>query len=189
MLRHSKRPDLLVEIARKAPDIQFVVCGGPTTFTAAPGYGEKIADTLRLLPNVDYRGQVDPDEANRVIANAALLLSTAEEEGFPNTFLQAWASGTPVVSLTVDPDRVIEHYGLGKISPTVQQATYDIRMLLDSEQQREAISCRAREYVEKHHAAPVVIKIFECSTLGVGHNLSVQTHTAQRFEGDSSSCV
>src|SRR5919108_3098958 len=57
MLRKFKRPDLLIEIARKAPEIRFVVCGGPTTFTAAPGYGEAIADTLRSFPNVEYRGQ------------------------------------------------------------------------------------------------------------------------------------
>src|SRR5262249_26256254 len=37
MLRESKRPDLLIEIARKAPDIRFVICGGPSTFTAVPG--------------------------------------------------------------------------------------------------------------------------------------------------------
>jgi len=99
MLRRFKRPDLLIEIARKAPDIRFVVCGGPTTFTAAPGYGEQIAKTLRALPNVEYHGQVPPDEANRVIANAALFLSSSDEEGFPNTFLQAWAAGTPVVTV------------------------------------------------------------------------------------------
>jgi glycosyltransferase involved in cell wall biosynthesis len=178
MLRESKRPDLLVKIARKAPDIRFVVCGGPTTFAAAPGYGEQIAKSLRALPNVQYRGQVPPDEANHVIANAASFLSTSDEEGFPNTFLQAWAAGTPVVSLRVDPDHVVERYGLGKISLTVQQAIYDIRMLLDSVQEREAISCRARKYVAKNHSAPAVIKIFECGTRGVSHKFAVESRTA-----------
>ena len=132
MLRESKRPDLLIEIARKAPDIRFVVCGGSSTFTAVPGYSEQFIETLRALPNVEYRGQVSPGEASRVIANAALLLSTADGEGFPNTFLQAWAAGTPVVSLVVDPDHIVKRYRLGKISLTVEQAICDIRMLLDS---------------------------------------------------------
>ena len=178
MLRRFKRPDLLIEIARKAPDLRFVVCGGPTTFTAAPGYGEQIAKTLRSLPNVEYRGQVPPDEANRVIANAASFLSTSDEEGFPNTFLQAWAAGTPVVSLRVDPDHVVARHRLGKISLTVQQAICDIRMLLDSEQEREAISSRAREYVAKNHSAPAVIRIFECGTRGVSHRFAVESRTA-----------
>ena len=101
-----------------------------TTFTAAPGYGEKIVESLQALPNVQYRGQVAPDEAIRVISDAAFFLSTSDEEGFPNTFLQAWAAGTPVISLRIDPDQVIERYALGRVSCTVQQAIIDIRDFL-----------------------------------------------------------
>lgn len=169
MLREHKRPDLLIEIARKAPDIQFVVCGGVTTFTAIPGYSEQSARSLCDLPNVEWRKQVPSEQAANVIANAALFLSTSDEEGFPNTFLQAWAAGTPVVSLRVDPDHVIERYSLGKISLTVEQAIYDMRTLLDSEEEREAISRRARDYVVKNHAAAAVTKIFECGIVGVSH--------------------
>jgi len=176
MFWKSKRPDLLVEIARKAAETSFVVCGGPTA--AAPGYGEKMAGTLRTLPNVEYRGQVAPDEARRVIANAALFLSTSDEEGFPNTFLQAWAAGTPVITLKVDPDHVVERYGLGKISSTVDQAIRDLRTLLDSEQEREAIASRARKHVAKNHSAPAVIRIFESGTRGVNHKFGVQSRPA-----------
>jgi glycosyltransferase involved in cell wall biosynthesis len=178
MLRESKRPDLLIEIARKAPDIRFVICGGSRTFTSVPGYGEQFIEILRALPNVEYRGQVPPGEASRVIADAALLLSTADEEGFPNTFLQAWAAGTPVVSLIVDPDHIVKRYSLGKISLTVEQAIYDIRMLLESEEEREAISSRAREYVAKNHTAATVISVFERGTGGVSHKYTTQSHTA-----------
>jgi glycosyltransferase involved in cell wall biosynthesis len=177
MFRQSKRPDLLIEIARKAPDVRFIVCGGPTTFTAAPGYGEEIARVLRTLPNVEYRGQVAPDEALQVITDAALFLSTSDEEGFPNTFLHAWTAGTPVVSLRVDPDHVVERYRLGKLSRTVQQAISDMRMLLDSAQERQTISYRTREYVAENHCASAVIRIFERSTRGVSHKVAVQNHS------------
>ena len=186
MLREHKRPDLLVEIARKAPDIQFVICGGATTHTAVPGYSERFITVIQSIPNVEYRGQVSPDVADRIIAEAALLLSTADEEGFPNTFLQAWASGTPVVSLTVDPNHIIQRHGLGKVSRTVAQAISDIRILLDSDQERETISCRARQYVAKNHSANAVVRIFECGTRGVSH-LPLQSHTAYPGRADSSS--
>ena len=44
MLGQLKRPDVLIEIARKAPGIHFVVCGGPTALMSPSGYGERIVD-------------------------------------------------------------------------------------------------------------------------------------------------
>src|SRR5437773_6238472 len=101
MLRQPKRPDVLIEIARKAPGTRFVVCGASSTHRSPPGYGERIVETLCTLKNVDYIGYVAPEKAHQVMADASILLSTSDEEGFPNTFLQAWSSGTPVVSLKV----------------------------------------------------------------------------------------
>ena len=112
MLRQPKRPDLLVEIAKKMPNTRFVIGGGPSLHRSPRGYGERIIEDLRALPNVEYVGQVPPEKAEQIIADAAVLLSTSDIEGFPNTFTQAWASGTPVVSLTVDPDNVIKRFGL-----------------------------------------------------------------------------
>ena len=40
MLRQPKRPDLLVQIARKAPNLRIVVCGGATHHRSPEGYGE-----------------------------------------------------------------------------------------------------------------------------------------------------
>jgi len=177
MFRKFKRPDLLVEIAREAADVRFIVCGGPTTFTAAPGYGEQIADNLRALPNVEYLGQLSPNEAMQVMTYAALFLSTSDEEGFPNTFLQAWSAGTPVVSLKIDPDHIIKRYSLGKVSSSIQQAICDIKTLMDSPQQRETIACRARSYIANVHSAAAVIRIFESATRGVS-SVPVQSHTA-----------
>lgn len=178
MLRRFKRPDLLIEIARKAPDIRFVVCGGATTFTAAPGYGEQIAHALNTLPNVEYRGQVSSNEALQAISEAALFVSTSDEEGFPNTFLQAWSAGTPVVSLTIDPDNLIESHALGKVSHTIDQAINDIRDLMSSPHDREAIASRARRCVANNHSPSAVVKIFESAVGGIVSEIAAQGHTA-----------
>jgi glycosyltransferase involved in cell wall biosynthesis len=170
MLRKFKRPDLLIEIAQKATDLRFIVCGGTTKFTAEPGYGEAIGDLLRSLPNVEYRGQVSPDEAQRVISEAAVFLSTADEEGFPNTFLQAWGAGTPVISLRIDPDQIIERHALGKVSPTVADAIADIRGLIGSPEAREAISAHAKIYVANHHSSSALVSMLENVTLGISNS-------------------
>jgi glycosyltransferase involved in cell wall biosynthesis len=159
-LRQHKRPDLLVDIARRLPDMQFIVCGGPTDYQSPPGYGIRIVQELGKLPNVNYRGQVAPEEAMKVIADAALLLCTSDEEGFPNTFTQAWSSGTPIVTLKVDPDSIIEKKRLGAISGSVDVALADIKRLMASPNQREELALRARQYISEHHNQTAVIDIF-----------------------------
>jgi glycosyltransferase involved in cell wall biosynthesis len=166
-LRRPKRPDLLIEIARRMPEIRFVVCGGPTAHRSPPGYGESIVDGLRALPNVEQRGQVVHSDALQVIADAAVLLSTSDEEGFPNTFFEAWSSGTPVVSLKIDPDRTIERLGLGAVSGDAAGAIADIYALTNSPQRREEIGLRARQHVAEAHSEAAVTTAFEGAISGI----------------------
>ena len=167
MLRQPKRPDLLIEIARRAPDIQFVVCGGKSNYQTPPEYGQRIVDALHALPNVDYRGQVAPEEARQVIADAALLLSTSDGEGFPNTFVQAWSSGTPVVSLTIDPDEIIQRKGLGSVEGSLEKAIAEIEALMGTPGLRDEIAGRARRHVKETYSEAVVIGAFEKAIRGV----------------------
>ena len=161
MLRQPKRPDLLVEIAKKMPNTRFVIGGGPSLHRSPRGYGERIIEDLRALPNVEYVGQVPPQKAEQIIADAAVLLSTSDIEGFPNTFTQAWASGTPVVSLTVDPDNVIKRFGLGAVSGSIDQAIADINALLDSSKRREEIAIHAQQFVAENCSANAVVTLFK----------------------------
>lgn len=167
MLRQPKRPDLLVEIARKVPDLQFVVCGGVTAHRSPPGYGNRIIEMLNGLSNVQFLGQVDPEKAHRIIADAALLLSTSDGEGFPNTFLQAWASGTPVVSLRIDPDSVIQQAGLGTVSGTTEAAIEHLSRFMDSPRDREDVACRARDYIARNHSEAAIVRTFKLALRGV----------------------
>jgi glycosyltransferase involved in cell wall biosynthesis len=165
VLRQPKRPDLLVQIAQKAPDIHFIVCGAPNIHRSPSGFGERVMKDLQSLSNLDFMGQVPPETAQEIIANAAVLLSTSDGEGFPNTFLQAWASGTPVVSLKIDPNRVIQRLGLGALSSNVDDLVSQIRSLINAPAERETIAMRARRYAEAGHSEAVVVAEFE-SALG-----------------------
>ena len=167
MLRQHKRPDILVEIARRMPDVRFVVCGGPTPFMTPPGYTERIVSELGMQPNVEFLGQVAPEKAQEIISDAAMLLSTSDVEGFPNTFVQAWSSGTPVVSLNVDPDGIIQRVGLGALSGSVEQAIRDITDLLESPWRRDEIATRARQFVVEKYSASAVVSLFERALTGI----------------------
>ena len=162
-LRLPKRPDLLIEIASRLSDVHFIVCGGLSTFMTPPGYGEKIISKLRTLRNVDYLGHVHPEQTLKIIGDAAILLSTSDEEGYPSVFLEAWASGTPVVSLTIDPDDVIKKKGLGLVSGNVDGAVRDIQSLMGSSHRREELAARVRRHVESSHSESAAVAAIKCA--------------------------
>jgi len=161
MLRQHKRPDILVDIARRMPQERFVVCGGPTTHGTSAEFSERVVNALRALPNVEYRGQVGPDEAMAVIAGAAVFLSTSDGEGFPNTFTQAWSAGTPVVSLKVDPDGIIRRREVGEVPGSIDHTIEIIANLIHSPQRRDEIGNRARRFIVDNYSAATVVRLFE----------------------------
>jgi glycosyltransferase involved in cell wall biosynthesis len=156
VLRRPKRPDLLIEIARACPDVRFVVCGGASAHRSPHGYSQQMIEELEQLPNIEYLGHVASPRALEIIGNAALLLSTSEAEGFPSVFVEAWAQGTPVVSLTIDPDQAIVRHGLGAVSRDVTTAARDVRALVGAPEIREAIGQRTRQHVVQTHSAAVI---------------------------------
>jgi glycosyltransferase involved in cell wall biosynthesis len=160
-LRKPKRPDVLIEIARRLPSVRFVVCGGPSSFASPPGYTESIVNELRSQSNIDFLGQTTSAQTRQLISDASIVLSTSDAEGFPNTFLEAWSSGTPVISLRVDPDNAICKHGLGMVPGSVEQVVLEIVSLLNSPHRREAIAAKARRYVLSAHGEAAATLAFE----------------------------
>jgi glycosyltransferase involved in cell wall biosynthesis len=161
VLRQPKRPDLVIEIARACPTIDFVICGGVSNHRSPPGYGARIIEKFAGVPNITYLGHVSPDRAIDVIGRAALLVSTSEAEGFPSVFVEAWAHSTPVLTTQIDPDCVIERHGLGAIAESVEAAAEAIKELVASAETRQAMGLRARDYVARTHAGPAVAPVVE----------------------------
>jgi glycosyltransferase involved in cell wall biosynthesis len=170
MLREHKRPDLLIEIARQSPLIKYIVCGGATIHRSRTGYSQSVIKELHLLPNVVFHGQVAPEEAERVISEAAVLLCTSDQEGFPNTYLQAWSHGTPVVTLRVDPDSLIKRLELGAVTETVDATIEQLQRWLALPQERQDIAVRACAYVAQHHSEQSVADAFGQATLKTALN-------------------
>jgi len=69
---------------------------------------------LKELPNVKFSGYIKRADMNNFLSEAYALLNTSHFEGFSNTFLEAWAVGTPVIStIYVNPDNIINEKSLG----------------------------------------------------------------------------
>ena len=156
-LNPVKRVERLVDIARRLPDIQFVVVGGPAV--NAPGYAEKVGPLLTACPNVQWLGYVPYAQVDTWFRSAQVLLHTSAPgtEGFPNVFLQAWAAGIPVISTGSNPDDLLTRGGLGMCLNTVDEAVEALQTLAADPARARAIGARARQYVWDNHRPEAVI--------------------------------
>ena len=145
-LKGSKRPDLLVPLARElaADNVDLLVVGVPQE----PGY-EHLVEGRGLPPNLHYLGPKSLEEVNGMFAAADLHVHTCMPEGFSNVFIQAWLQGCPSVSLGFDPGGYIESQGLGgDAGDDWQQFVRLVRELLDDDGARAAAGERARAFAQ-----------------------------------------
>jgi len=144
-----KRPELFLKLASNLPEINFRLIGAPSKDKT---YNEKIAKLAKDIPNLEYMGFIPHPNIYEYFNKASLFVNTSESlEGFPITFLEAWASYIPVVSLEVDPDECICENGIGLHSKTFEKMVEDVRLLIENEELRKEMGFRARRYAEREH--------------------------------------
>jgi glycosyltransferase involved in cell wall biosynthesis len=103
--------DKFFKLVEKAPFATFKVIGQPRDKT-----GYKYFEMLKSFKNVTLYGSLSHKETLHHIYNSRALISTSPMEGFPNIFVEAWACGIPVLTLSFDPGGVIKKEGLGYVA-------------------------------------------------------------------------
>ncbi|MEO9146706.1 MAG: glycosyltransferase family 4 protein [Ginsengibacter sp.] len=132
----------LFNLIKKTPSLSYKVIGQPRDRTARLYYEE-----LKKIKNVTLSGRLSHSETIQEIANSKALISTSPMEGFPNIFIEAWASGIPVFSLYFDPC-VIEKEKLGKVA---HGNLDELIEMMKNNSTSEEFAIRAKSYVENHH--------------------------------------
>jgi len=150
-IQPKKRPHMLLDVAERLPEVRFVMAGGEV-----PAYSElyvSVKSRAEQTRNVDFLGFVPYEQTKELFQHAAVVVSTsrAEEEGFPNVFLQAWSTGTPVVA-TCDPDEIICRHGLGYHCEDTTQMAKRIREIMKCHHIQRQIGQRAYGYIQNNHS-------------------------------------
>jgi glycosyltransferase involved in cell wall biosynthesis len=150
-----KSPHLFLELAKCIPSANFEMVGG----RGSPSWlYDEISTAAQKLPNLKFHGFVPYCGINQYFKRASIFVSTSKKEGFPNVFIQAWAHHTPVVSLNVNPDNIIQNEKIGVHSGTFKQLVLDVTTLLADEKLRKTMGENARAYARREHD---IIKIAE----------------------------
>ncbi len=156
--RSLKRPELALELARQLPHVKFTLAGGPM-----PGgqtyYDDMVAAAARL-PNVTMMGSVRYRDTGALFDRAKIFLNTSSIEGFPNTFLQSWIRGVPVVTF-FDPDGLVQRTPLGRVANSVDDMREAIRGLLEIDVDRQLLGRRAREFALREYTTGVAARYLE----------------------------
>lgn len=98
-IRRIKRPDRFIALARALPQHHFCMIGGAVGADAeAQSYYESVRAEAATAGNLEFCGFLPLDAVEPYFDAARVFVNTSEHEGFPNTFLQAWARGIPTVS-------------------------------------------------------------------------------------------
>jgi glycosyltransferase involved in cell wall biosynthesis len=126
----------------------------------SPEYVRRIAEMAAHVPNLTLQGPASRAELDDRYRRALCLCCTSDHEGFPNTFLEAWSHGLPVVS-TWDPDGVIAASGLGIVARGADGIAAGLRELRASASAWERVSANATRYFNDTHALDVVMPLFE----------------------------
>ncbi len=157
-IRAIKQPELFLKVAQFFPQNKFVMIGGAGE---SPEYYTQIKKNAEKIKNVEFKGFVPTQLINSYYQNAILLINTSKTEGFPNTFLEAWAHSIPVVSLNVDPDGIISQHNLGYHSTTFEQLLIDIKNLLTNIESITVMGKNGRKYVEENHDIEKIMDQYE----------------------------
>lgn len=143
-----KRAEWFVELAKHFPNFQFAIVGG----VSHKNYYDNIERQASEISNLSFMGAQPFEIVNFILSESRLLVCTSEFEGFPNTFLQAWAQSVPIVS-TVNPSSVLTDYNLGVVVDSEESLHSKTKLLLNDAELYNRLVKNIEAYFLEHHSA------------------------------------
>jgi hypothetical protein len=166
----NKRAEVFLELALLMPQEQFVMTMNGNV--QSERY-QNIKLSADRIANLNFLGSVPSDEIDDWFAGAKVYVHTAIREGFPNTYLQAWQQGCPVVSINIDPDNNLETERIGlclykdnshetesfvKLARSINRG---LESFIYDGERLEQYKKTCRSYIERTHEEGFVVNMLE----------------------------
>ncbi len=145
----SKHPELFLRLASELKEYFFeMVC--VENSGSEELFGE-ISAKAKTVDNLTFNKGVPFGEMQTFYGKARLFVSTSDYEGFPLSFIQSMQNGVPVISLNVDPDKVLTEKATGRCSGSYDNLKKDITELMENKDKWEHLSANAFAYADEFH--------------------------------------
>jgi glycosyltransferase involved in cell wall biosynthesis len=129
-------------IQRRRPDAMLTVAGSGSDEQALRGLSRKLR-----LEHVRFIGRVEPDEMARLYADHDIYIQSPDVDNVPNSVIEAFASGLPVVSTDAGGvPTIIKHGEHGLLAPinAHEGLAHHVLRLLDDPELVRRLTCLAQ---------------------------------------------
>lgn len=159
-IKQVKRPELFLQLAEMCQDLdcEFWMAGQMVDQRFSP----MIKSAVSMLPKFKFVGVVPFDQSQTLISQAHVLINTTDDgyEGLPNAFVQAWLSGTVIVSRFSNPDQGITQYDTGYLQPEIKEIAAWLRDIISNEYLWTDLSLNGIKYSKKRYALEEIVNQF-----------------------------
>jgi glycosyltransferase involved in cell wall biosynthesis len=142
----AKRPNLFVRLSQdlnSLKNVKFVMIGKQQ---CKQSIMNSLLHQIKLVKNLEYKGEKSIEEVNQILSESHIFVNTSTYEGFPNTFIQSWMRKVPVVSVSVDPDDIIQKENIGFLSGTYSKMVKDVETLIVNSELRNRMGEKAQKF-------------------------------------------
>lgn len=163
MIRTPKRPEIFFDLAEKFPNTRFRMIGGRSSRpndTESFRLYDELEERAKGLPNLEFLGFLPYREVDRHFDETCLFINTSDYEGFPNTFLQAWARGIPTVSF-VDCGAHDKQGRIGYLVQDKEEMRHIVAHLLSNQDSWEDAGARCRAHFQASHSVEAVVARYQ----------------------------
>ncbi len=158
-LKVWKRPEIFVRLAKdlqSLKDVRFMMIGKSELDEI---YHQKLINEMAALKNFNYLGQRTQEQVNSLLDDSHIFVNTSIYEGFPHTFVQAWMRQVPVVSLAVNPDKLLTYKGIGFFANESYETMRDqVITLIKDDNIRNEIGKKAQQFAIENYSLEECIK-------------------------------
>ncbi|MET0266178.1 MAG: glycosyltransferase [Duganella sp.] len=154
----------LMLLRRSVPGACLTICGEGPERTRL----EQLAEALQLQDVVHFTGKTSHEQMAALYRQADLLLNPSLADNMPNSVLEAWASGVPVVSTRVGGIPYLIHEGEDGllVAPgDVAAMASAMQALLTDQALAGRLAGRGLAKAQRHawvHVAPLLLAQYRC---------------------------
>jgi glycosyltransferase involved in cell wall biosynthesis len=152
-----KRPEVFIDLADKFSDEKFIMVCPPAGNAVLFNDTKDRASKLRNIEFFDY---IPSNKIGEYFSKAKLLVMTSVSEGFPNVFIEAAKFATPILSLNVNPGKMLEKNNIGKCANGDEKLMGEyFEEMMQNKEFLEVLSQNAYSYAKNNHDLGKIIEI------------------------------